>query len=81
MNLLRKYASRIKLSELTEAVNRGLISQDEVTKAIKEKKLESLKSPVSFSHERKVMLAQCLENTSDLIRHTEATNPHPLGLQ
>lgn len=79
MNLLRKYASRIKLSELTEAVNRGLISQDEVTKAIKEKKLESLKSPVSFSHERKIMLAQCLENTSDLIRHTEATNPMAIG--
>ena len=67
--LLKKYDSRIKLSELTEAVNRGLISQDEVEKAIKTKKLESLRSPVAFSAERKVMLAQCLENVSDRLAY------------
>ena len=36
-SLLNKYASRIKISELTEAVNRGLLSQDEVENAIKRK--------------------------------------------
>lgn len=77
--LLKKYASRIKLSELTEAVNRGLIDQDEVEKAIKEKKLESLRSPVIFSPERKIMLAQCLENVSDRLAYMEATNPMALG--
>ena len=77
--LLRKYDSRIKLSELTEAVNRGLIDQDVVEKAIKSKKLESLRSPVTFSPERKVMLAQCLENVSDRLAYMEATNPMALG--
>ena len=79
VQLLKKYDSRIKLSELTEAVNRGLMSQDEVEKAIKSKKLESLRSPVNFSHERKVMLAQCLENMSDRISYMEATNPMAIG--
>ena len=77
--LLKKYDSRIKLSELTEAVNRGLIDQSEVEKAIKEKKLESLRSPVTFSPERKIMLAQCLENVSDRMAYLEATNPMALG--
>lgn len=77
--LLRKYDSRIKLSELTEAVNRGLIGQDEVEQAIKSKKLESLRSPVTFSTERKVMLAQCLENVNDRLAYMEATNPMALG--
>ena len=77
--LLRKYDSRIKLSELTEAVNRGLIGQDEVEQAIKSKKLESLRSPVNFTSERKVMLAQCLENVADRLAYMEATNPMALG--
>lgn len=77
--LLKKYDSRIKLSELTEAVNRGLIDQSEVEKAIKEKKLESLRSPVTFSPERKIMLAQCLENVADRLAYLEATNPMALG--
>lgn len=77
--LLKKYANRIKLSELTEAVNRGLIGQDEVEKAIKEKKLESLRSPFAFTQERKVMLAQCLENVNDRLAYLEATNPMALG--
>ncbi len=77
--LLRKYADRIKISELTEAVNRGLISQDKVERAIKQKKLESLRSPVNFSNERKIMLAQCMENVNDRMRFVEATNPMALG--
>ena len=77
--LLRKYAKRIKLSELTESVNRGLLSYDEVENAIKNKKLESLRSPFQFSHERKVMLAQCLENVNDRLAYMEATNPMALG--
>lgn len=77
--LLRKYNSRIKIAELTEAVNRGLIGQDEVEQAIKSKKLESLRSPVTFSTERKIMMAQSLENVSDRIAYTEATNPMALG--
>ena len=77
--LLRKYANRIKISELTEAVNRGLVSQEEVEKAIKNKKLESFRSPVTFSNEKKIMLAQCLENVADRIAYTEATNPMALG--
>ena len=77
--LLKKYANRIKISELTEAVNRGLISQDVVEKAIKTKKLESLRSPVTFSNERKIMLAQSMENVSDRLAYMEATNPMALG--
>ena len=77
--LLKKYANRIKISELTEAVNRGLISQDKVEHAIKNGKLESLRSPFSFSPERKIMLAQCLENVNDRIAYMEATNPMALG--
>lgn len=77
--LLKKYAKRIKLSELTESVNRGLMSYDEVESAIKNKKLESLHSPFQFSHERKVMLAQCLENVNDRLAYMEATNPMALG--
>lgn len=77
--LFRKYASRIKLAELTEAVNQGLIDQDIVSKAIKTKKLESLRSPVVFTPERKIMLAQCLENVSDRLAYMEATNPMALG--
>ena len=79
VDLLKKYATRIKLTELTEAVNRGLMSQDEVSQAIKNKKLESLRSPVNFSHERKIMLAQCLENTNDRLAYMEATNPMAIG--
>lgn len=78
-NLLNKYRDRIKISELTEAVNRGLLSQDAVEKAIKNKKLESLRSPVSFSNERKIMLAQSLENVSDRLAYMESTNPMALG--
>lgn len=77
--LLNKYKTRIKISELTEAVNRGLISEDEVEKAIKSKKLESLKCPFQFSHERKVMLAQCLENMNQQLKFMEATNPMAMG--
>ena len=77
--LLRKYANRIKISELTESVNRGLMSQDEVEKIIKSKKLESARSPFTYSNERKIMLAQCLENVSDRLAYTEATNPMALG--
>lgn len=78
-SLLNKYASRIKISELTEAVNRGLLSQDEVENAIKRKKLESFSSPVRFSNERKIMLAQCLENVADRLAYMESTNPMSLG--
>lgn len=77
--LLRKYAKRIKLSEVTEAVNRGLLDQDTVAQAIRSNKLESLKTPVSFSPEKKIMLAQCLENTDSMVKYTEATNPAALG--
>ena len=77
--LLNKYASRIKLAEVTEAVNRGLMDNERVERAIKSKKLESLKSPVNFSHERKVMLAQCLENMTDRLAYMEATNPMAIG--
>ena len=77
--LLNKYKNRIKISELTEAVNRGLISQDKVEHAIKTGRLESLRSPVSFSSEKKIMLAQCLENVNDRLQYLEATNPMSLG--
>lgn len=77
--LLKKYGSRIKISELTEAVNRGLISQDEVSNAIKNKKLESLRSPVTFNNERKIMMAQSMKNIDDRIAYMEATNPMALG--
>lgn len=77
--LLRKYADRIKISELTEAVNRGLISQDEVERAIKNKKLESIRSPFTYTPERKIMLAQCMENVSDRMKFEESTNPMSLG--
>ena len=42
-SLLDKYSKRIKISELTEAVNRGMIDQDQVERAIKSGKLESIK--------------------------------------
>lgn len=77
--LRNKYSRRIKLSELTEAVNRGLLDAEDVERAIKQNKLESLRSPVSYSLEKKNMLAQCLENTSNLIKFTEATNPMAIG--
>jgi|GEM_PF-2996581 len=77
--LLAKYATRIKLSELTEAVNRGLIGEDEVENAIKTKKLESLRSPVIFSHEKKLMIAQTSENLRENIAFMEASNPMALG--
>ena len=77
--LLKKYGRRIKLSEITESVNRGLMDQDTVAQAIKSNKLESLKVPVTFSPEKKIMLAQCLENTDSMLKFTEATNPAALG--
>ena len=77
--LLKKYGRRIKLAEITESVNRGLLDQDSVAQAIKSNKLESIKVPVSFSPEKKIMLAQCLENTDSLLKYTEATNPAALG--
>ncbi len=77
--LLKKYGRRIKLSEITESVNRGLMDQDTVAQAIKANKLESLKVPVTFSPEKKIMLAQCLENTDSMLKFTEATNPAALG--
>ena len=77
--LLKKYGRRIKLAEITESVNRGLLDQDSVTQAIKSNKLESIRVPVSFSPEKKIMLAQCLENTDSLLKYTEATNPAALG--
>ena len=70
--LLKKYGRRIKLAEITESVNRGLLDQDSVTQAIKSNKLESIRVPVSFSPE-------CLENTDSLLKYTEATNPAALG--
>lgn len=78
-SLLRKYGKKIRLAEITESVNRGLLDQDTVAQAIRSNKLESVKSPVTFSPEKKIMLAQCLENTDSMLRFTEATNPAALG--
>lgn len=77
--LLNKYRNRIKISELTEAVSRGLIDQATVSNAIKNNKLESLQSPLHFSKERQIMLAQCLENVNDRLAYMEATNPMAIG--
>lgn len=77
--LLNKYANRIKIAELTEAVNRNLVDKDKVTRMIQRGKLESVSSPVSFSPERKLMMAQCLENVADRTAYLEATNPMALG--
>jgi len=77
--LLHKFATRIRVSELTEAVERGLLDSDEVERAIKSGKLESVKCPVSFSPEKKIYMAQMLENVSDKLAYMEATNPMALG--
>ena len=77
--LLNKYANYIKLTELSESVKRGLMSDSDLEKIIKTNRVVEAKSPLNFSKEKKVMMAQTLENLQDRMRFVEATNPMAIG--
>ena len=77
--LLAKYGNYIKMTELSESVKRGLMADDDLNRIIKTNRVMEAKSPLHFSKEKKIMMAQTLENLQDRIRYVEATNPMAIG--